>query len=169
MSCRVFISRPEADPLEADLAVDDFAHTPTRSKLSFPAIHAPPLLSTCSPFAPQPVLPVCTCPEPVRQACFRLDRFRLFRLDRFPIPTNRSMSWAAGHWASFPCATTHDRVHHWSKQPGFSLCKLACPVHAAESMTDGSLGLRVSLGLALSSCMCSLLGAVPTLCPSSLR
>ena len=44
----------------------------------------------------------------------------------------------------------------------FTLCKLACPVHAAESMTDGSLGLRASLGLALSPCMvCSLLGAVP--------
>ena len=40
----------------------------------------------------------------------------------------------------------------------FTLCKLACPVHAAESMTDGSLGLRASLGLALSPCMCSLLG-----------
>ena len=50
----------------------------------------------------------------------------------------------------------------------FTLCKLACPVHAAESMTDGSLGLRASLGLALSPCMvCSLLGAVPPLCPSS--
>ena len=42
----------------------------------------------------------------------------------------------------------------------FTLCKLACPVHAAESMTDGSLGLRASLGLALSPCMCALLGAV---------
>ena len=53
----------------------------------------------------------------------------------------------------------------------FTLCKLACPVHAAESMTDGSLGLRASLGLALSPCMCSLLGAVtvPHFGPSEQR
>ena len=34
----------------------------------------------------------------------------------------------------------------------FTLCKLACPVHAAERMTDGLLGLRTSLGLAPSRC-----------------
>ena len=38
----------------------------------------------------------------------------------------------------------------------FTLCKLACPAHAAESMTDGLLGLRTSLGLAPSPCrVCS--------------
>ena len=61
----------------------------------------------------------------------------------------------------------HDRFHHWTQQPGFhALYKLACPVHAAQSMTDGPLGLMASLG----SCRPAGWAHCWVLCrPSSLR
>ena len=70
---------PEADPLEADLALDEDAHPPTHSLLA----------TLCSPTCP--VCPLADLHWPgVRSA-------GLVRLDRFPCPEKRCLSpWSWG-------------------------------------------------------------------------